>query len=131
MRAILLVLALVLVFAIAVSADEPGQVAPAFSLTAPSAAQTRHFELSSPGAKGQFRLIDPRKLNAEADKVFIVGIAKRTLLRLDRTFSDHTCYRMRAYKVRRIDNSDSTEPAGYSTCLSANRVQMKSAVGNR
>ncbi len=131
MRTVLLVLALVSIFAIAVSADEPGQLAPAFSLTAPSVAQTRHFELSSPGTTRHFRLIDPRELNAEEDKVFIVRIAKRTLLRTDQTFSDQTCYRMRTYKVRRVDNSDSTEPSGYSTCLSANRVQMKSAVGNR
>ncbi len=43
---------------------------------------------------------------------------------------DNTCYRIQAFKVRRIDNSDSTEPAGQTTCVYRNQVQMKNAAGS-
>jgi hypothetical protein len=43
---------------------------------------------------------------------------------------DSTCYFIRSYRVTRDDpKSDTTRPAGYSTCLSASRLQMRSAVG--
>ncbi len=45
---------------------------------------------------------------------------------------DSTCYFIRSYRVRRDDpESDATRPAGYSTCLSASRLQMRSAVEPR
>ncbi|HYG98440.1 MAG TPA: hypothetical protein VD837_04860 [Terriglobales bacterium] len=42
--------------------------------------------------------------------------------------SSGNCYKMRTYIVERVDNSDSTRPAGYQTCLAANQVQFKNAV---
>jgi hypothetical protein len=39
--------------------------------------------------------------------------------------NDVTCYSMRTYRVTRDDpDSDSTRPAGYSTCLRGTRVQL-------
>jgi hypothetical protein len=41
--------------------------------------------------------------------------------------STSICYSMRSYRVVRDDpQSDSTKPAGYSTCQAAKRFQMKS-----
>jgi hypothetical protein len=46
--------------------------------------------------------------------------------------NESTCYFLRSYRVTRDDpDSDSTSPAGYSTCLPGTRVQMKSAVDSR
>jgi hypothetical protein len=43
--------------------------------------------------------------------------------------NDATCYSMRLYRVKRDDaDSDSTRPAGYSTCQPAARFQVKTAV---
>jgi hypothetical protein len=43
--------------------------------------------------------------------------------------SDTTCYVMRTYRVIRDDpDSDTTRPAGYSTCQLASRYQTKDAV---
>jgi hypothetical protein len=42
--------------------------------------------------------------------------------------NDVTCYSMRTYRVTRDDpESDSTSPAGYSTCQPASRFQVKGA----
>jgi hypothetical protein len=44
------------------------------------------------------------------------------------TQNDATCYSIRAYRVKRDDpDSDSTRPAGYSTCQPASRFQVKEA----
>jgi hypothetical protein len=43
-----------------------------------------------------------------------------------------TCYAMRTYRVVRDDpHSDSTRPAGYSTCQPATRFRLKSAVDSQ
>jgi hypothetical protein len=42
--------------------------------------------------------------------------------------NDATCYSMRSYRVTRDDpESDSTRPAGYSTCQPATKFQVKEA----
>jgi len=42
------------------------------------------------------------------------------------------CYTLRTYRVtRESPNSDSTRPAGYSTCPRASRFQFKTAVDTR
>jgi hypothetical protein len=48
------------------------------------------------------------------------------------TQNDATCYSIRGYRVKR-DNleSDSTRPAGYSTCQPATRFQVKEAVDSQ
>ena len=46
--------------------------------------------------------------------------------------NDATCYTIRAYRVSRVSpGSDTTKPAGYSTCQRANRFQFKTAVDSR
>jgi hypothetical protein len=45
---------------------------------------------------------------------------------------EKTCYTLRAYRVaRESPDSDSTRPAGYSTCQRATRFQLKEAVDSR
>ena len=45
---------------------------------------------------------------------------------------EKTCFTIRAYRVvRESPDSDSTRPAGYSTCLPTARVQLKQAVDTR
>lgn len=42
-----------------------------------------------------------------------------------------TCYAIRSYVVARDSkDSDSVHPAGYSTCVASNKVQLKSATGS-
>ena len=46
--------------------------------------------------------------------------------------NDVACYTIRAYRVARVSpDSDTTEPAGYSTCLRSSRFQFKTAVDSR
>jgi hypothetical protein len=43
-----------------------------------------------------------------------------------------TCYTLRTYRVARENpDSDSTRPAGYSTCQRAARFQLRTAVDSR
>ena len=45
---------------------------------------------------------------------------------------EKTCYTIRAYRViRESPDSDSTRPAGYSTCQPTTRFQLKDAVDSR
>ena len=45
---------------------------------------------------------------------------------------DATCYTLRTYRVARENpHSDSTRPAGYSTCRRATRFQLRTAVDSR
>jgi hypothetical protein len=45
--------------------------------------------------------------------------------------SDVTCYSIRSYRVTRDDpESDSTSPAGYSTCQPVSQFQLKDAGGS-
>jgi len=45
---------------------------------------------------------------------------------------EKTCYTIRSYRVaRESPDSDSTRPAGYSTCQRATRFQLKEAVDSR
>ena len=49
-------------------------------------------------------------------------------LKLDALDADTTCYAIRSYVVARDSkDSDSTHPAGYSTCLASNRYQVRNA----
>jgi hypothetical protein len=49
-------------------------------------------------------------------------------LKLDTLDEDTTCFTIRSYVVARDSKgSDSTHPAGYSTCQPSNRFQVKSA----
>ena len=46
--------------------------------------------------------------------------------------NDAICYTIRTYRVARVSpESDSTRPAGYSTCQRASRFQFKTAVDSR
>ena len=45
---------------------------------------------------------------------------------------EKTCFTIRAYRVvRESPDSDTTRPAGYSTCVPTARVQLKQAVDTR
>ncbi len=58
----------------------------------------------------------------------IVPPPKRSEIILTLEPNDIACYSMRMYRFIRDDpNSDSTRPAGYSTCLPAARVQLRTS----
>ncbi len=49
-------------------------------------------------------------------------------LKLDALDTDTTCFAIRSYVVARDSkDSDSTHPAGYSTCQPSNRYRVRSA----
>jgi hypothetical protein len=59
----------------------------------------------------------------------ILPLDSRTQRILTLEQNEATCYTLRAYRVARVSpGSDSTRPAGYSTCQRATRFQLKTAV---
>jgi hypothetical protein len=67
------------------------------------------------------RSLDSKVSEARAQQMFA------HMLTLER--NDSICYTLRTYRVARLSpNSDATEPAGYSSCLSSSRIQLKTAV---
>jgi hypothetical protein len=71
--------------------------------------------------------LDPARLDHyRLDKV--EGDPNLRNLRLETLGEDTTCYALRSYVVARDSkDSDSTHPAGYSTCQPSSRYQVKSA----
>jgi hypothetical protein len=68
--------------------------------------------------------LDPALLDQVAKAQMALDLAQsaRTL------DADSTCYAIRSYRVARDSkDSDSTHPAGYSTCRPSNRYQVKNA----
>jgi hypothetical protein len=71
--------------------------------------------------------LDPKRLDQyRLDRV--KGDPRIHHFKLDASDADTTCYNIRSYVVARDSkDSDSTHPAGYSTCLPSNRYQLRSA----
>jgi len=71
--------------------------------------------------------LDPKRLDQyRLDRV--KGDPRIRHFKLDASDADATCYNIRSYVVARDSkDSDSTHPAGYSTCLPSNRYQLRSA----
>jgi hypothetical protein len=71
--------------------------------------------------------LDPKRLDQyRLDRV--KGDPRIRHFKLDASDADTTCYSIRSYVVARDSkDSDSTHPAGYSTCLPSNRYQLRSA----
>lgn len=133
MRTVLLVLALVTAATLCALAADAGQspLGTASPFTVAPTTHARQFSIERKQQR-QFRLSTPLKLNPEPDgniysTVYEIKLPPGTLL----SAFDHTCYRMRTYRVKRVDASDSTEPAGYTTCLPGRQVQIKTAVGHQ
>ena len=62
----------------------------------------------------------------------LVNSATQHIVTLEQHPNDATCYTIRAYRVARVSpESDTTKPAGYSTCQRASRFQFKTAVDSR
>jgi hypothetical protein len=61
-----------------------------------------------------------------------IGLSDQRHLQLRaREQNDVTCYSIRSYRVTRDDpESDSTSPAGYSTCQPVSKFQLKDAGGS-
>lgn len=93
----------------------------------------RSFAVSQPARK--FTLANPTKLTKAPESELTVITEPPVRITLppgaNLLMNDRTCYTMRTYQVSRIDNSDSTEVSGYSTCMPGRRAQMKNAVGRR
>jgi hypothetical protein len=71
--------------------------------------------------------LDPKRLDQyRLDRV--KGDPRIRQFKLDASDADTTCYTIRSYVVARDSkDSDSTHPAGYSTCRPSNRYQLRSA----
>jgi hypothetical protein len=78
-------------------------------------------------------LIDPKTFQFQSDGHALQWKADDPLLAPGsdgQTDADTTCYTIRSYVVARDSkDSDSTHPAGYSTCRRATRYHLKAAVG--
>ncbi len=110
-------LALVLVTLAFVSADaDQRQSDPTCKIG--SSLQSRQFTFKAAQRSREFRHPDPIKLDIRTNGLLPSAAQTR---------ENKSCYRMRTFQVRRLDNTDSTEPAGYSTCLAASQVQLKNA----
>jgi hypothetical protein len=60
------------------------------------------------------------------------NLGRQRILTLEEDGNEPICYTLRTYRVaRESPNSDSTKPAGYSTCQRASRFQLKTAVDLR
>ena len=71
--------------------------------------------------------LDPARLN-QYRLGQVKGDPRIRHFKLDASDADTTCYSIRRYLVARDSkDSDSTHPAGYSTCLPSNRYQLRSA----
>ena len=59
-------------------------------------------------------------------------LGRQRILTLEEDGNEPICYTLRTYRVaRESSDSDSTKPAGYSTCQRASRFQLKTAVDSR
>jgi hypothetical protein len=66
------------------------------------------------------------------DSVVIRPLDSRVQHILTLQQDENTCYAIRTYRVaRESPDSDSTRPAGYSTCQRATRFQLKETVDSR
>jgi hypothetical protein len=74
----------------------------------------------------------PRVIDSKNDSLVVrpLDSSAQHLLTLEQ--DEATCYTIRAYRVARVSpDSDTTKPAGYSTCQRASRFQFKTAVDSR
>src|SRR5271169_4490740 len=63
------------------------------------------------------------------DSLVVRPLDSRTQHILTLEQNEATCYTLRTYRVTRDDpKSDTTKPAGYSTCRRATRFQLRTAV---
>jgi len=73
-----------------------------------------------------YNALDPERLNQYRLKQIIAPPLRLKVETLD---ADTTCYTIRTYVVARDSkNSDSTHPAGYSTCQPSAQYQLKTTV---
>ena len=70
-----------------------------------------------------------RAIGNENGSDAVLPLDSRTQRILTLEQNEATCYTLRAYRVARVSpGSDSTRPAGYSTCQPTTRFQLKQAV---
>jgi hypothetical protein len=84
------------------------------------------------------RAITPRSATPAADSkddspdMPPKNLGRQRILTLEEDGNEPICYTLRTYRVaRESPDSDSTKPAGYSTCQRASRFQLKTAVDLR
>jgi hypothetical protein len=88
---------------------------------------TAAAQSASSNNPGNERTVEP-----ENDSVVIRPLDSRMQHILTLQQDEKTCYTIRTYRVaRESPDSDSTRPAGYSTCQRATRFQLKEAVDSR
>jgi hypothetical protein len=80
----------------------------------------------------QQETLQPETVQQENDSVVSQKFDSPTPHILTLQQDEKTCYTLRTYRVsRETPDSDSTRPAGYSTCQRATRFQLKTAVDSR
>jgi len=124
----LLSFALISVYAAPTSDQAPQINAPAAGPAASTSVADREVELQSPASD---RTFDKRYgiLRGDPDSAAdpFATPAQRYFDRVQRE-EDGVCYKLRSYKVARDDrDSDSTHPAGYTTCQRASQFQVRNA----
>ena len=69
--------------------------------------------------------------NKSSKILFFPAPSRGFVIPPDQLADGATCYAIRSYVVARdTKNSDSVHPVGYSTCVPAKKVQLKSATGS-
>jgi hypothetical protein len=119
------------------SPDKPNSSQPASTLARSPQVSTAPFQFRLPLLADEQSLSDNEGTISGNDSDTIRTPDVRTLdsraqhlLTLQQ--DEKTCYTLRTYRVaRETPDSDSTKPAGYSTCQRATRFQLKEAVDSR
>ncbi len=89
------------------------------------------FQVPQPFGVAEFNVPDTSP-DAKTSDQDLTGIPLKNFPRqhiLTLGQDDRTCLTLRTYRVARVDpESDTTRPAGYSTCLPSVRFQLKTAI---
>jgi hypothetical protein len=105
---------------------------PASALPWTAQASTRTFQFQLPLLADRQSLSDNEGTISGNDADVSRTLDSRAQHILTLQQDENTCYTIRTYRVaRESPDSDSTRPAGYSTCQRATRFQLKEAVDSR
>lgn len=113
------------------ASDKSPDASPAPDQTAQASADLFQFQLTS-DTDDQGLSPAPRTIESKNDSLVIHPSDSRMAHILTLEQDEATCYTIRAYRVARVSpESDTTKPAGYSTCQRATRFQFRTAVDSQ
>jgi hypothetical protein len=118
------------------STDKPAASSPLLPALPPNPQTSADFlefvEFVQPLDGGAVPLLPtvPSAGKDDSQDMFSKNFLRRRIMTLEE--NQPVCYMLRTYRVaRESPDSDSTRPAGYSTCQRASRFQFKTAVDTR